>query len=60
MPTVPHLAPLAIDTPWVHELTGIVLNDASALGAQRTTVDILGREKTTHNLEGTVGVAVFF
>ena len=23
-------------------------------------IDILGREKTTHNLEGTVGVAVFF
>lgn len=29
VPTVPHLAPLAIEAPWVRDLAGIVLNDAT-------------------------------
>lgn len=45
VPTVPHLAPLAIDTPWVHELAGIVLNDASIAVAPRGGVVLCRRQR---------------
>jgi predicted Rossmann fold flavoprotein len=35
VPTVPHLAPLAVAEPWVRDLAGIVLNDAVIAVADR-------------------------